>query len=336
MRKQLLDGVSPSRLKQLISADLRGGGDRVISTVEWGQLEEEGDAWLSAHTSDELADMVRRWRVQQEHIRPLGQGHLFTSDAVRSYVEAMSALLHAELTRVDSVLGFRIAVLSGRLITPTEVPAWIRSHSRSGTGRPNYLEFPDKGCTHRVAVWPRTDLDRLRSLAGSLARRSGWQPAQAVVFVLTDATPLLPVLTVREHHGTGPRRVTLEVDAEMPPEMVAAAFLSARRRMLGGKRVRSLTPRNARLVAFVAERHDLPLAHPVGVVESGTSRRSSRDAPGLPPDSQACREPTGVEASRSLPQRPFHRLGRLGLRWLHQVPVYVRGDADRGSNPTSR
>ncbi len=105
-------------------------------------------------------------------------------------------------------------------------------------------------------------LDRLRHISHSLAARYGWQEAQATVFVLTGAVPLVPPIKAWVNRkyvqwGGPPRsgaRIHLDVDVTVGGEAVRAAYIEARRQVLDKRHMKPSTTRVATLVYFVESR----------------------------------------------------------------------------------
>lgn len=81
----------------------------------------------------------------------------------------------------------------------------------------------------RIAVPDGSELDRLRRLSESLARKYRWQPAQATLFVLADATPMISRIRLTTLPLSEPwaNRVRLDVDPAESPAEVATAFANS-------------------------------------------------------------------------------------------------------------
>ena len=95
-----------------------------------------------------------------------------------------------------------------------------------------------------------------RSLRESLANRYLWTEAQTSVFVLTGATPLLPLIsasTTVRLSSSALARITLTVDPALPVREVADAYRELRGELLAG-RFRNISEKHSRLAAFAAER----------------------------------------------------------------------------------
>lgn len=91
-----------------------------------------------------------------------------------------------------------------------------------------------------LPVESRADLD---DLADRLAEEWWWPPSQAAAFVLTGISPLAQTLTVERRQLAGGRtRITLDVDAAVPVDQVARAYIEARRaHVRGGRPVEAAT-----------------------------------------------------------------------------------------------
>jgi hypothetical protein len=96
-------------------------------------------------------------------------------------------------------------------------------------------------------------LEQLRVLSGRLTRQYPWQPYAATLFVLTGENPPITEISGSISAERG-GRITLEIDPVLTPRQVAEAYRRFRRRVLGGKRLKTLSPKHLRLAAFVAER----------------------------------------------------------------------------------
>jgi hypothetical protein len=112
--------------------------------------------------------------------------------------------------------------------------------SISGSERPigfalESLDYgvPDDNWTRCIPVALGGTLGQLRLLSEELADSYGWQKAQAVLFVLTDATPIVEVLGVGSHGHTPPAlsRLVLRVDPFVPASELSRRYTAARRRL---------------------------------------------------------------------------------------------------------
>lgn len=177
---------------------------------------------------------------------------------------ALSMFVAQQARAEEQVVVFRRDVLLGHILDRQAVGGWIRHHldlSRpmthdvtltlqetdfeyEGQGwirlrQPldrvramqfslRVLEFTDgtEQWVERIAVADGSELDRLRRLSESLATKYRWQPAQATLFVLTDATPMISRIRLTTLPFSEPwsRRIQLDVDPAESPADVAAAF----------------------------------------------------------------------------------------------------------------
>lgn len=101
------------------------------------------------------------------------------------------------------------------------------------------LEYrvPDDAWTRRVPTRVRGVLDEVRTLSESLARRYGWQPAHATVFVLTGLPVQLPKGRVTVSHRFPYKmsgRLSLELDPRISPTKVLDLYRKHRKELLGG------------------------------------------------------------------------------------------------------
>lgn len=99
-----------------------------------------------------------------------------------------------------------------------------------------------------VAVHHGGILDRLRRISEDLAASFPWQAAQATIFLLTDMVPQPPTLRVglkmagslrlrpddKGSSSCGPTMITMEIDPDVPPAEVEAAYRRRRLQVLGG------------------------------------------------------------------------------------------------------
>jgi hypothetical protein len=99
-------------------------------------------------------------------------------------------------------------------------------------------------------------LEELRELSQRLARRFGWNPLQAVLFILTGAIPSVPLVRVTSAPSAsrpGFTRVILDVDPTASPSLVAEQYRQHRLDVFP-RRVRALSRRHLELAALVAQR----------------------------------------------------------------------------------
>lgn len=211
-------------------------------------------------------------------------------DLGRRHADVVSLLLAIEAGRRDDVRLFRDDALGCEALPLDGVDAWIRAHREEPTFwvrvpvaaqglhvgadgdariaprllisrvqassweevRLHYVD--EHRVAHTVAVTAGGVLDDLRVLGETLSRAYGWTPAQATVFVLTDAVPLLEEIRVRTDVRSQPAasRIRLEVEPTVPAARVAAAYRREQQRLLVS-RPRPLGEKSLELARFVAE-----------------------------------------------------------------------------------
>ena len=136
--------------------------------------------------------------------------------------------------------------------------------SISGSERPigfalESLDYgvPDDNWTRCIPVALGGTLGQLRLLSEELADSYGWQKAQAVLFVLTDATPIVEVLGVGAHGHTPPAlsRLVLRVDPFVPASELSRRYTAARRRLFENSEL-TVRDRDLELAIFVTAKSD--------------------------------------------------------------------------------
>ena len=163
----------------------------------------------------------------------------------------------------EAVQDFRQSMLGGRLLEWADVETWVRRQATDdGTldrdPRASFLEYgvPDDLWMRSQPTAKNGVLGSLRILAARLAKRYGWQEAQATLFVLTDMVPRVSPLHA-EMKWTSPfeamSRITLTVDPALPPREVADAYREVRARFLG-PRYRTLGEKHVALALFAARK----------------------------------------------------------------------------------
>jgi len=121
----------------------------------------------------------------------------------------------------------------------TEPPLTVSQEAPGWGMETRLLEYgvPDDPWTRRVPTRVRGGLDVLRTLSERLAKKYGWQPSQASVFVLTGLPVQLSRGRVTESlrfPNTMTSRLTIEVDPRVSPTEVLALYRKHRRKLLGG------------------------------------------------------------------------------------------------------
>ena len=102
-------------------------------------------------------------------------------------------------------------------------------------------------------------LDRLREISERLANFYGWDEAQATVFVLTGITPLHRAMRAEARFSDplpARSRITLTIDPKVTPREIADYYRAIRRDLFGGRRLRRLSAKHARLAVFAAQQPD--------------------------------------------------------------------------------
>ncbi len=209
-------------------------------------------------------------------------------------VRAISELVSREAEQDTEVMRFRLEALKGELVSQSAVDRWIgqQAHtdgkatmfvtvrlpddcrldlsddglipSRPLTVEKNWpassaflkeLQYGLNGHVHRVPVAAGGVLDRLRVLSERLSQRYRWQPAQAAIFVLTGAIPIISTFQVT--YAASPisalARVTLTIDPAMSPREVSEYYRRARKRFVGSRH-RSMSDKHTTLVLFMMSR----------------------------------------------------------------------------------
>lgn len=272
----------------ITEADLRAAVNEQLSSrstdLEWGFLSGRGyiEEALTSTTEDidvvarDLADEIREtWPGRDSGIGDapamLDAGR--SREGVGERTHALSVLLADQAGRERVVIDFRADALGDHLLAADEVRDWLSSRSTArrtwvsttdsaGVRHTETLGYgiPGDKWMHFVAVPKGGIVERLYRLAGGLAARYGWQQAQATLFILTGAIPLVSPLTaelVSRRPCAGASRLVLTIDPALPPEEVVAEYSRVLRALLGeGKRARPLSEKHLRLGAFVAERQD--------------------------------------------------------------------------------
>lgn len=215
------------------------------------------------------------------------------SNVVAARQLALSLLVAQVAAGDDDVAGFRNEFLREALLSQADVADWIRRRAEDdgpptvwfsipsgsesdsedwgveasvenlGDGRSSHaferrflIFVKSDGTLDRIATSAGGGLERLRSLSRALAQRYGWTDAQASSFILTGATPLVPLVSssvTANIEYSGLTRITLRVDPTLPAQTVAAAYQDVRGELVPG-RLRSISEKHALLASFVASR----------------------------------------------------------------------------------
>jgi len=257
MTKQII----PSRRRQ-IDDELATWGERKLTTAEWVDVVE---SFQYEQPYDVAQHVIRqRRRRQSVDVEPAQRDDESAASFAR-FMWARSLLLAADADDDAQVQSFRTVALDGRLLPWDGVEQWLtgqaeqdrRNHPadvnrQRGDVLACALENSDR--PHMLRVAPGGVLDSLRRLGLQLGKRYGWQPLQGTTFVLTGITPVVSMLRATKTISVpGRPRITLDVDPDVPTELVAAAYKRARAELLGS-RARAPLGRGTELVIHAAER----------------------------------------------------------------------------------
>jgi len=205
------------------------------------------------------------------------------------HVRALSSLLAHEAAQREDVRSFRSAVLSDELIDQDNVASFIERQRaleakaeriaivKVALPAPVKLDLKkDQRVSGRVfgletlilsygtpgEEWPTCvpvrfggTLHQLKELSQRLSRAYLWSEAQACVFVLTGAIPVVARVRCTLIHSdpSSTSRISLSVDPTVTPKELADGYRSIRRRFLGG-RYRSPSAKHIRLAALAGTR----------------------------------------------------------------------------------
>jgi hypothetical protein len=132
----------------------------------------------------------------------------------------------------------------------------------------DFVEYAKKGSNwaHSIPVGRDGTLRVVYELTNSLAKRFRWLPAQATMFLFTEAIPLVDSSTIAIEpppHVLVPwggllpleclTRVTLTIDPRMTPEEMAKVYAKARAKMLVEEKPRSQSEKHLRLAVFAVK-----------------------------------------------------------------------------------
>jgi hypothetical protein len=262
------------------SDNLRGWLERNvrITPSEWARLSEDGYIARFQNgdvQTDDLLDIVDEWRQDMSTVvlhgarSPRKKGTTRAADLHDVRAETVSAVIAHQAALHPDVMAFRTEVLSGQLLDSAAVKNWIRDQQsptptaardgRETVALPLALpvaEGSNDVVTHHALVEPNGVLGRLRVVSERLVGIYGWKPGVATLFILTDRTPHISTLTVEHTRRTDAvlNRITLTIDPALPPQVVTAQYVAARKAQFGSTRPRVLTERHLRLAAFIAKR----------------------------------------------------------------------------------
>lgn len=198
---------------------------------------------------------TRRPEVQKFRQEVLG-GKLLNPEEVQTWIEQKAGESVAEQVKKHPEINERVQFLSGD----------SKAERQAKLARFNYLRkleelyfdmieyaVPHSGWVHCTWIGKTGEIGRLKQLASRLAKSYSWQEAQAVAFILTEKTPLYPTIRITHKISTSsPARITLDIWARLPVEMVAEVYRKARRQLIKG-RDRKITKKHLELAIFAAE-----------------------------------------------------------------------------------
>jgi hypothetical protein len=272
--------------------------------VEKGYVD---DVNYGAKDADWLVDRAREILVFESRAEPPGEVASEDGPRVgQERIWALSQLVARHAATDPDVVAFRERYLSDGLIPRADVEEWINAQATQDGERTSDVTFtippgttiewngptvrfnpsiaevvdgirfsgrtiaysvPGDTGVRRCAVKANGVLDLLSKLGESVGAAFAWQPAQAVVHILTGVTPLIAAATitvpVRVHHDSAvgwARRIKLDVDPAATSSEVLAAFEQARAEYRVGDR-RSMSAKHLRLAAYAGAEHaDKPWA----------------------------------------------------------------------------
>ncbi|HSV31729.1 MAG TPA: hypothetical protein VLH40_06885 [Atribacteraceae bacterium] len=206
-----------------------------------------------------------------------------------------SEVLAAGRSRLPYVKAFRREVLGGVLLTPDQALSWLFSQADKREIAPgsypvvthnlkglvgaitdpafdNFYEdsresasvpFIQEGVSGNALLFFSNGTDKLKRLAdvaNFLTNEGFWKLPQAVDFVLTGRTPLIPAVRYgwpqTQLKGL-PLPVSLTVDVRMSPQALAKEYSKIRKRLLGNRHIKPLTPKASALAIFTAKKEGL-------------------------------------------------------------------------------
>lgn len=263
------------QLRSDADALLRADGHKAIDSKEWGWIVLQDDWALDAKAIMELVLRARQIAKDESgRTRPavemlVDAAHPLPAGLSRQLLRrrVLSVLL-ADDARADLELrAFRTEVLRDKKIEWQKVGEWITTRAKRGGKRGGgdpllpYIARDDRWVRY-VPAAPGTILGRVKAIAQSLAGRYGWSELQAVLFILTDLTPVIETLRWQAQPTTDVTssflavgtRIVITVDPATPPAMVEAAYLKARSRLLPGQRYKEIDEQRLALAAWLTTR----------------------------------------------------------------------------------
>jgi hypothetical protein len=284
-----------SAVRDELESEIRERLGPPLAETEWGYLVEKSSdliARAEIFGSEGIEDLVAEiaqgrdsFRGEARRDRPLAERMADVAtltERASTHADAVGAILAAEASRRDDVAGFRREVLRGKLVRRERVERWIQRRAASGErierrvlgtpGEPGFetidglpvirryvetIEYatPDERFVQHAGS--TTQLEPLRQLSVALAKHYGWQPAQATVFVLTGAAPIVSPVRVQTAipRAKASARIKLDIDPTVTPREISRHYAHARSNLISERPRRS--ERTYRLAIFAD-------AHPEG------------------------------------------------------------------------
>ncbi len=183
-----------------------------------------------------------------------------------AWEESISTIMARTAEQDGDVQLFRSRRLKGKTIAPSDVEAWILGADREDINRHReltlatpfehlyYLVGTDLR-TSRINVGDKGIIRELFELSTKLVRRYDWVHADATMFVLAGTEPKIARVRVRldlKRLWAVLSRIHLEVNILTSPEELCRQYEELRRNILGGKRIRNVGEKHARLAQFAA------------------------------------------------------------------------------------
>jgi hypothetical protein len=143
----------------------------------------------------------------------------------------------------------------------TDPPVVIdHEHPALGSASYRFLSYgvPEDGWQRAVPTTVGGVLEKLRQVSEHLAKRYGWQDAQATLCVLTGRIPVASAIRATEQLRLPlpvTTRITLVIDPTLTPRDVARHYSKVRQKVIG-KRHRPLSEKHVRLAMFSAMRRE--------------------------------------------------------------------------------
>jgi len=181
------------------------------------------------------------------------KGKLLSGDKVEPWIKRLERIDGPPTVWLDVPLppgyNFQRDHKTGRVFTKPRLTIPRQNGGRSLHLRTLAYGVPEDCWERHVPTTNAGVLERLRQISVFLAKRYGWQEAQATLFVLTGRIPLVSPVRCKVNLS----RITLDVDPSITPRHLADHYRRIRRKVLA-KRTRSLSPKHINLAAFLAGR----------------------------------------------------------------------------------